>query len=113
MAEIIEFKKPEKVDIERELTESEKKLWNAVVKETYNELMPHGLSQSLADKFLAEFRSLFMILLPKDLKLHFKEGMDEEIQQTKESLDNYFLNCIGSIFYNQLTAFLKRELGIQ
>lgn len=113
MAEIIEFKKPEKADIERELTDSEQKLWNAVVRETYNKLLPNGLSQNLADRFLAEFKPLFMIILPKDIKLYFEEGMDEQIQQTRESLDKYFLDCIGSVLYNQLTLFLKRELDAQ
>ena len=111
MTTIIEFRKPEKAVTEHKLTQSEEILWNAVVKETYNKLLPSGLSQSLADEFLSEFRSLFIILLPKDIKIHFKEGMEEQAHQTQESINDHFIQCIGAALFDQLTGFLKRELN--
>lgn len=113
MGQIIEFIKPKDSELKRDLTLDEQKLWDAVVQKTYTKLLPNGLSQKLADEFLVEFRPLFMILLPTNIELVFKEGMENELEKSQKTLNDYFVRCIGSVLYNQLINFLQRELKVK
>ena len=113
VGQIIEFIKQKDSELKRALTPDEQRLWDAVVQKTYTKLLPNGLSQKLADEFLMEFRPLFMILLPKNIQLIIKEDIENELEKSQKTLNDYFVRCIGSVLYNQLINFLQRELKLK
>ena len=109
MGEIIKFKK-----LSEPVHESAHESFADMRELTYKKLLPRGIPQHVADKFLDEFKPILNSMIPPSIILaEIKEGdpnfqaYDQVAKNAQEQINDYVLGVIGSTFNREMVHFLK------